>query len=452
MVSIVKKDFLPMKKQNSIAKLVSTKLVSTNGLQYAGYLAVAKTRAKVLKAFSYVIPIRRPMLFVGENACHELCDMLINEGSSNVFIVTDTVLNKLGIPAKVTDYLDEKNISYTIYDGITPDPTFKVVEEGLRISVDAKCDSIIAIGGGSVIDAAKMIAMSQGNNCKPQQLIGILKARKPSVPLYCIPTTAGTGSEATLGAVVSDDKTHQKALSIDPRMVPLAAAIDPVIMKGMPAHITADTGIDVLTHALEAWMSANASVETDYYAASATKSVMQYLPIVYKDGGNLKAREEMGIAAHYGGIAFNKAGLGYVHAIAHQLGAYYSIPHGRANAIVLPYVLDVNRKASKKRLAELARKTGLVKAGQASSNDSDIADHLIAQVRELIASLSIDPTVKGMQSSDFDSIAKAAAKEVSDTYAVPTYLSASEIKDILMKIQQVSEDFASTDTKKDKVA
>ncbi len=436
-----------MKKQNSIAKLVNT-----NGLQQVGYLAVAKTRAKVLKAFAYVVPIRRPMLFVGETSCEELCDMAINEGSTNIFIVTDAVLNKLEIPAKVTDYLDSKNISYKVYDGITPDPTFKVVEEGLRKSVDAKCDSIIAIGGGSVIDAAKMIAMSQGNNCKPKQLIGILKARKPSVPLYCIPTTAGTGSEATLGAVVSDDKTHQKALSIDPRMVPLAAAIDPVIMKGMPAHITADTGIDVLTHALEAWMSANASVETDYYAASATKSVMQYLPIAYKEGGNLKAREEMGIAAHYGGIAFNKAGLGYVHAIAHQLGAHYSIPHGRANAIVLPYVLDANLQACKKRLAALARKTGMVKAGQVNSSDSDITNYLISQVRELIASLNIDPTVKGMQSSDFDAIAKAAAKEVSDTYAVPTYLSASEIKDILTKIQQASEDFASTDTKKDKVA
>ena len=283
-----------MKKQNSIAKLVNNKLVNTNGLQNVGYLAVAKTRAKVLKAFAYVVPIRRPMLFVGESSCEELCDMAINEGSTNVFIVTDAVLNKLGIPAKVTDYLDSKNISYTVYDGITPDPTFNVVEEGLRKSIDAKCDSIIAIGGGSVIDAAKMIAMSQGNSCKPQQLIGILKARKPSIPLYCIPTTAGTGSEATLGAVVSDDKTHQKALSIDPRMVPLAAAIDPVIMKGMPAHITADTGIDVLTHALEAWMSANASVETDYYAASAVKSVMQNLPLVYKDGGNLKAREADG--------------------------------------------------------------------------------------------------------------------------------------------------------------
>ena len=433
-----------MKKQNSFSKLVNN-----NPLQYAGYLAVAKTRAKVLKAFAYVVPIRRPMLFVGETSCDELCDMVINEGSTNVFIVTDAVLNKLGIPAKVTDYLDAKNISYKVYDGITPDPTFKVIEEGLRQSVDAKCDSIIAIGGGSVIDAAKMIAMSQGNNCKPKQLIGILKARKPSVPLYCIPTTAGTGSEATLGAVVSDDKTHQKALSIDPRMVPLAAAIDPVIMKGMPAHITADTGIDVLTHALEAWMSANASVETDYYAASAVKSVMQYLPIVYKDGGNLKAREEMGIAAHYGGIAFNKAGLGYVHAIAHQLGAHYSIPHGRANAIVLPYVLDVNRQATKKRLAELARKTGMVKAGQASSSDSDIADHLIAQVRSLIETLNIDPTVKGMETSDFDSMTKAAAKEVSDTYAVPTYLSASEIKAILIKIKQASDKRSGSESKTD---
>jgi alcohol dehydrogenase len=299
-----------------------------------------------------------------------------------------------------------------------------------------------------VIDAAKMIAMSQGNKCKPQQLIGILKARKPSAPLYCVPTTAGTGSEATLGAVISDDKTHQKALSIDPRMVPLAAAIDPIIMKGMPAHITADTGIDVLTHALEAWMSANASVETDYYAASAVKSVMHYLPLAYKDGGNLKAREEMGIAAHYGGIAFNKAGLGYVHAIAHQLGAYYSIPHGRANAIVLPYVLDVNRKASKQRLTALAKRTGMVADGQAGHGDKEIADHLIVQVRALIANLNIDPTVSGMQASDFDDIAKAAAKEVSDTYAVPTYLSAAEIKEILTKIKQVSDESADKDTQK----
>lgn len=429
-----------------------TKLMNNDTLQHAGYLAVAKTRAKVLKVFSHLIPLPRPLLFVGEDSCTELCDMIINEGATNVFIVTDEVLNKLGIPKKVTDYLDKNNIRYQLYDGITPDPTFAVVEEGLSQTVHAKCDAIIAIGGGSVIDAAKMIAMSQGNNCKPQKLIGILKARKPGVPLYCIPTTAGTGSEATLGAVVSDNDTHQKVLSIDPRMIPLAAAVDPVIMKGMPPHITADTGIDVLTHALEAWMSANASVETDYYAASATKAVMHYLPIAYENGDDLKAREQMGIAAHYGGIAFNKAGLGYVHAIAHQLGAHYSIAHGRANAIVLPYVLDVNRKGSEKRLAKLAKKIGIVEHGQTSQTDKELASYFIEQVRKLIETVGIDPTVKGMSESDFDDIAKAAAKEVSDTYAVPTYMPPAGIKKILQQIKTTSEERINTKAKEDKVA
>lgn len=421
-----------------------TKIMNNDTIQHASYLAVAKTRAKVLKVFSMVIPMPRPLLFVGEKSCHELCDMIINEGGTKVFIVTDAVLNKLGVLTKVTDYLEANNTEYYVYDGITPDPTFQVVEEGLRQSKEAKCNAVLAIGGGSVIDAAKMIAMSQGNNCQPKQLIGLFKARKPCMPLYCIPTTAGTGSEATIGAVVSDDNTHQKEISIDPKMVSLAAAIDPTIMQGMPPHITADTGIDVLTHALEAWMSINAGAETDYYAASAAKAVMEYLPTAYNDGSDIKAREEMGIAAHFGGIAFNKAGLGYVHAIAHQLGAHYGIPHGRANAIVLPYVLDVNRKVSEKRLAKLAKKIGLVAKGQANSSDGEIADHLIAKVRELLATVNIDPTVKGMQDSDFDAIAKAAAKEVSDTYAVPTYMPAAGIKEILTRIKAASDEKAAS--------
>lgn len=428
-----------MPSQNTIAKLMNN-----DRLQHASYLAVAKTRAKVLKAFSMVIPMPRPLLFVGEDSCDELCEMIINEGGTNVFIVTDEVLNTLGVPTKVTNYLKVHNIYYHIYDGITPDPTFKVVEEGLRQSKEANCDAILAIGGGSVIDAAKMIAMAQGNHCAPQKLIGLFKARKPSLPLYCIPTTAGTGSEATIGAVVSDDKTHQKAIAIDPKMVSLAAAIDPTIMQGMPPHITADTGIDVLTHALEAWMSVNAGAETDYYAASATKAVMQYLPTAYTNGKDLKAREEMGIAAHFGGIAFNKAGLGYVHAIAHQLGAHYGIPHGRANAIVLPYVLDLNRTACEKRLAVLAKKIGIVKGVQNTSNEGELADHLIAKVRELLTTVNIDPTVKGIQESDFDAIARAAAKEVSDTYAVPTYMPASGIKEILAKIKAASDEKAAS--------
>ena len=411
-----------------------------DSLQHTGYLAVAKTRAKILKVFSLVVPMRKPVLLVGENACDELCDMLINEGSTNVFIVTDAVLNKLGVPEKVTNYLQEKNICYQIYDGITPDPTSKVIEDGLQHSVAAGCDVVLAIGGGSVIDAAKMIAMCQGNNCQPKQLIGLFKAKKPCLPLYCIPTTAGTGSEATIGAVVSDDETHQKSIVVDTKMIPLAAAIDPTIMQGMPPHITADTGIDVLTHALESWMSVNASAETDYYAAAAVKAVMHYLPIAYKDGSDLKAREEMGIAAHYGGLALNKAALGYVHAIAHQLGAYYGTPHGRANAIVLPYVLELNRKASEKRLAILAKKTGILKASEPTEHsNAELADYFIAQVKSLIESIGISPIVSDMQASNFDHMAKAATKEVRDTYAVPAYMNGSDIKDILMRIKTASE-------------
>lgn len=423
---------MTQKKRTSIAKLVNT-----DSLQHAGYLAVAKTRAKVLKVFSLIVPMPRPLLLVGDTACDELCDMIINEGRTNVFIVTDAVLNKLNVPAKVTDYLQANNIRYQVYDGITPDPTSKIIEEGLKQSIDAGCDVVIAIGGGSVIDAAKMIAMCQSNHCKPKQLIGLFKARKPCLPLYCIPTTAGTGSEATIGAVVSDDETHQKSIAIDPKMVPLAAAIDPTIMQGMPPHITADTGIDVLTHALEAWMSVNASADTDYYAASAVKAVMKYLPVAYQDGSDLKAREEMGVAAHYGGIALNKAGLGYVHAIAHQLGAYYGTPHGRANAIVLPYVLETNRKASEKRLATLAKKTGIVKDSHAS--DAQLADHFITQVKTLLETIGISPIVRDIKIDDFNHMAKAAAKEVSDTYAVPAYMNGSDIKDILMKIKTASE-------------
>lgn len=418
--------------------LNALKLFSPNSIQHAGYLAVAKTRAKALHAFAMVAPIPRPQLFIGEQSCYELCDLMINEGATNVLIVTDAVLNQLGVPEKVTTYLEDKRVSYHLFDGITPDPTFSVVEEGLRHSVDNHCDAILAIGGGSVIDASKIIAMSQATKRKPQQLMGLLKASK-CMPLYCIPTTAGTGSEATLGAVISDDKTHQKSLSIDPRMVPLASAVDPVIMKGMPPHITADTGIDVLTHALEAWMSANASSETDYYAASATRTVMQYLPQAYKDGSDLKAREEMGVAAHYGGIAFNKAGLGYVHAIAHQLGAFYGIPHGRANAIVLPHILEVNRKVSQHRLAALAKKVGILGAADTHAEDSELTDHLIAKVKALIASLNIDVTVKGINPADFKKMAKAAAKEVSDTYAVPRYLTSAQIIDILNDIKAESD-------------
>lgn len=186
-------------------------------------------------------------------------------------------------------------------------------------------------------------------------------------------------------------------------------------------------------------MSVNASSETDYYAASATRSVFQYLPVAYKDGENLKAREEMGIAAHYGGISFNKAGLGYVHAIAHQLGAFYGIPHGRANAIVLPHILDANRDACEHRLATLAKKAGVIDTAQSKTDDAQLTEYLIAQVKALIDDTNIDRKVTNINEADFVKIAKAAAVEVRDTYSVPKYFTQAEIIKILHDIKNISE-------------
>ena len=409
-------------------------------ISHKGYLFIAKSRATILGVAMKHVPMPRPTLYIGEQATEQLCCAMVRAGHKHVLIVTDSILHKLGIIDKAKAYLNDQQIPCTIYDGVTPDPTFSVIKKGLVVSKEARCDAVLAIGGGSVIDAAKMIALSQGNNCTPQKLMGLFKARKPSLPLYAIPSTAGTGSEATIGAVVSDDKTHQKSIAVDPKMVPRATAIDPHIMKGMPAHVTADTGIDILTHAIEAWVSRINDEDSDYYAASAVKAVFEYLPRAYQDSNDLEAREALGLAAHHAGVALNKAGLGYVHAIAHQLGAYYGIPHGRANAIVLPYVLEFNAEVSQKRLARLAKRIGITNHVDAS--DEYIAQDFAQRVTELIQSLGIDPIVPDMRDETFAKMARAAAKEVSDTYAVPKYMTAIEIKQILSKIKDASTDAA----------
>jgi alcohol dehydrogenase len=411
-------------------------LVPAN-VSHNGYLAIAKSRAKIMGVAMKHIPMPRPMLYTGEQATEELCASMVQAGHKHVLIVTDEILTKLGVIDRAVDYLKQNNVQYTVFDGVTPDPTYSVIEKGLDVSKKAGCDSVLAIGGGSVIDAAKMIALSQGSGRSPQKLVGLFKARKPSLPLYALPSTSGTGSEATIGAVVSDDVTHQKSIAIDPKMVPIATAVDPHVMKGMPPKVTADTGIDVLTHAIEAWVSLFNDHDSDYYAASATKNVFKYLPRAYADGNDLEAREAMGIAAHNAGIALNKCSLGYVHAIAHQLGAYHGIPHGRANAIVLPYVLEFNAKASEKRIAKLVKRIGTAKDPKAS--DEKIAAEFVQEVKDLITSLGIDPVVKGLDEKNFGAMAKAAAKEVSDTYAVPKYMTSDDIKGILRKIKAASE-------------
>ncbi len=388
----------------------------------------AKAQLAAVKVITLVVPSPRPLVLVGPNSSLKLCMTISQLGVKRVLLVTDAVLFGLGVIHPIDAELQKNGIHTTIFSGVTPDPTFSVVEAGLALLHQAQCDSVLAIGGGSAIDAAKVIALSASNQKTPQQLVGILKGRKPSLPLFVIPTTAGTGSEVTIGAVLSDDQTHQKGLVLDPKVVPLAAALDPLIMQGMPKTVTADTGLDALTHALEAWMSEFASTETDFYAGAAVRLVFENLPLAWSDGSNLAAREAMALASHYAGLALNQAGLGYIHAIAHQLGAYYGVPHGRANAIVMPHVLAFNRKASEKRLALLAEQVGLVEGHFKPAQATEI---FIQRVESLLVELQIDTRIPRIDRKDFPEIIKGAFAEAHGIYAVPKYMSPQDAEKIL---------------------
>ncbi|MEC7119207.1 MAG: iron-containing alcohol dehydrogenase [Pseudomonadota bacterium] len=392
----------------------------------------AKTKLAAIKVIINVVPAPRPLVLLGSGSAQRLCDTISHIGARRVLVVTDAVLVKLGMVEPLLQRLAELNIETCVFSEVTPDPTLAVVEQGVAMLHSTRCDAVLAVGGGSSIDAAKVIALAASNHKTPQQLIGILKGKQPSLPLFVVPTTAGTGSEVTAGAVISDAVTHQKNLVLDPKVVPLATAIDPSIMQGMPPHITADTGVDALTHALEAWMSEFANAETDYYASAAIRMVLQHLPTAYQNGKDLMAREALGLAAHYAGLAINQAALGYVHGLAHQLGAYYSVPHGRANALVLPHILAFNQKASEARLALLARRLGLVEDNTA---DAVAAAKMIQQINQLLATLNIPTGLPTLNADDFADIAEKAFTEVHGTYAVPRYMTAAQARQILIAIK-----------------
>ncbi|AXI03312.1 iron-containing alcohol dehydrogenase [Aquirhabdus parva] len=388
----------------------------------------AKAQLAAIKVIMRVMPAPRPLVLVGADSSLKLCATIAQLGVKRVLVVTDAVLYKLGVIHPIETELQKHGIKTTIYSGVTPDPTFSVVEAGLVLLKSSGCDSVLAIGGGSAIDAAKVIALSASNQKTPQQLVGILKARKASLPLFVIPTTAGTGSEVSAGAVVSDDQTHQKGLVLDTKLVPLATALDPVIMQGMPKSVTADTGLDALTHALEAWMSEFASSESDFYAGAAVRLIFENLPTAWADGRNLAAREAMALASHYAGLAMNQTALGYIHAIAHQLGAYYGVPHGRANSIVMPHVLEFNRQASEKRLALLAEQAGIVIGHFSSAQATDL---FIQRVKSLLHELEIDTRIPRIDSKDFPAIIKGAFAEAHGIYAVPKYMTSLDAEKIL---------------------
>ncbi|MEM9121327.1 MAG: iron-containing alcohol dehydrogenase [Cyanobacteria bacterium P01_F01_bin.56] len=383
-----------------------------------------------LKMFTVLFPSEKPLLFNSVNSTIQLASFAQVSGSKRPLLVTEKFLLNLGLLDALLEHFKHEGCEVTIFDGIIPNPTYEVIEAGIRACQENDCDSVFAVGGGSTLDAAKVIAACYSNDVGVEEVVGLLKVKRPTLPFYVVPTTAGTGSEVTNAAVISETKTHQKKFVVDPKLIPSAAALDANMMKSLPPHITAATGMDALTHAIESYSSLNRFRDAERDAKLAIKLLLEYLPIVYEDGNNLDARQWVALASFLAAYSFNKSGLGYVHAISHQLSAHYNTPHGLTNAVILPRILRFNKTACSHRFANLER----MLSGVSTGTDEQLADKFIARVDDLSRKLNIPSGFKELEAKDYDAITKNALKEARSLYAVPRRMSSAQCKEILASI------------------
>jgi alcohol dehydrogenase len=331
-------------------------------------------------------------------------------GATKALIVTDKVLNQLGVAARIKGQLAEAGVKAVVFDGAEPNPTDTNVHDGLKVYQQEKCDAIVSLGGGSAHDCAKGIGMVATNGGNIRDYEGINKTAKPMPPFVAINTTAGTASEMTRFCIITNTSTHVKMAIVDWRCTPNVAINDPVLMVGKPPALTAATGMDALTHAVEAYVSTAATPITDACAIKAIELIAEYLAPAVANGQNLDARDKMAYAEFLAGMAFNNASLGYVHAMAHQLGGFYNLPHGVCNAILLPAVCEFNLIAATKRLGDVAVALGENVEGLAPA---DAAARGIAAIRKLSKAIGIPAglTELGVKEKDLATMAENAKKD-----------------------------------------
>ena len=346
-----------------------------------------RTYQKVMKFSVNFLDWTPPKLLKGAGAIKELPELVKSQGISNVLVVTDKGLMGLHLLDSLFEGLEKAGVKYSVFDSVQPNPTIYNVEDALKMYKENNCQGIIAFGGGSPMDCAKVTGarVVKPNQSAPD-MRGVLKILKKLPPFFAVPTTAGTGSECTIAAVISNPDTHEKNSIMDPVLRPKYAVLDPELTVGLPPHITSTTGMDALTHAVEAFIGKSNTKQTEDDALIATKLVFENIEDAYNDGKNIKARENMLVASYHAGLAFTRAYVGYVHAIAHNLGGMYNIPHGLANAVILPYVLDYFGESAYARLAILADVAGV--SGQAQG-EREKAKNFIAAIRDLNAKMGI---------------------------------------------------------------
>lgn len=376
----------------------------------------------VLRAALPVLPYREPQVF---HSCGELSTVFQKENIHRVLIVTDVGIVRSGIAAQLEAVLDEDDISYAVYDQTRPNPTVVNVEQALSLYRRYRCQALIAIGGGSSMDCAKAVGARLARPGTPLgKLKGTLRILRPLPTLIAIPTTAGTGSETTLAAVITDTQAQHKYVMNDFVLIPKYAVLDARLTLSLPPHLTATTGMDALTHAVEAYIGRSTTRQTRQEALEATRLVFANVERAYRNGKDYEARSNMLTAAYRAGIAFSRSYVGYVHAVAHSLGGQYNIPHGLANAVLLPYVLESYGSCIHRKLHDLA-----VAAGVASPQEEDAgaAAKFIRAIRQLNARMGIPETLEGIRPEDIPVMAAHAEKEANPLYPVPRLMTREEL-------------------------
>ncbi|MCW8346960.1 iron-containing alcohol dehydrogenase [Vibrio sp. ZSDZ65] len=348
---------------------------------------------------------------LGNGCLTQAIDIIEQQGFKKTLIVTDAVLNKIGVVAQITDLLAARDISFAVYDGTQPNPTIDNVEQGLSHLVDNDCDLIISVGGGSPHDCAKGIALVATNGGKIQDYEGINQATQAPFPLISINTTAGTASEMTMFSVITDEARQIKMAIVDQKVTPLISVNDPQLMLAMPKSLTAATGMDALTHAIEAYVSTAANPITNTVALKAIEMIHTNLPLCIENGDNLAAREQMAYAQFMAGMAFNNALLGYVHAMAHQLGATYHLPHGVCNAVLLPHVQRFNYTACPEKFRDIAVAMGRDVSGMAVEEAALCAIDAMADLATTVG-IPANLTEIGVKASDISALAESALTDV----------------------------------------
>lgn len=367
---------------------------------------------------------RIPELLEGENSLLKLPALVKSKGLVHLMIVTDQGITKLGLMDSLLAELDTQGIGYSIYDETVPNPTIDNIEAAVAMYHANNCDGIIAFGGGSPMDCAKaMAARIVRPELQIPQMKGLFKIRREIPPFFAIPTTAGTGSEGTVAAVVSNSETHEKYAINDPVLIPHYAVLDPLLTVKLPKHITSTTGMDALTHAVEAYIGKSNTDETREYSREAVQLIYSSLLRAYQNGDDIEARTNMQRASYLAGLAFTRAYVGNVHAIAHTLGGFYGVPHGLANAVILPYILDFYGASAHKPLAELADLVGL---GRGKSQREQ-AESFIEWIKEMNYEMNIPLKIEGIQKKDISLMADRALAEANPLYPVPKIMDKTEM-------------------------